>query len=396
MKKPISFTWSFANDLPVINVWNYKGESICNFPVSNLPSSASKHLLGNDKRNTKANAKAFYEKHGITAVNVVKIVRGIAYNEILKQFPEWYKLSRTTSWIPSVWKFKYLDTEDLLQQCKKDGIENVIPIVAWYKKSPQELKKALGENQWKKFCKNSYSRNRLLFLKGNDSFSPVDWDTLPSTLLKARLANPPEVYEWLLRTQEIAFNRIIKHASSLHREVCTYLDTKSMCKSAGETFNPKWSKRRMKEEHDRLSRMQQQIANRKRAERDAEYAKLLTKDFREMHKGLEVTKFDSGVIATPLLNMQQVQDEGVKMKHCVGAYAIQCAEGEYLVWHLTKGATETTLGINVQSNSYLAATSKDKYNLQQHYGMCNAVVDDNDLKDAAKDIVKMLNEMNKE
>ena len=152
----------------------------------------------------------------------------------------------------------------------------------------------------------------------------------------------------------------------------------------------------MKEEHDRLSRMHQQIANRKRAERDAEYAKLLTKDFREMHKGLEVTKFDSGVIATPLLNMQDVQDEGRKMKHCVGYYASLCAEGEYLVWHLTKGATETTLGINVQSNSYLAATSKDKYNLQQHYGMCNAVVEDNDLKDAAEDIVEMLNEINKE
>ena len=84
------------------------------------------------------------------------------------------------------------------------------------------------------------------------------------------------------------------------------------------------------------------------------------------------------------------------MRHCVGAYAIQCAGGGYLVWHLTKGATETTLGINVQNNDYLVATSKDKYNLQQHYGVCNAVVEDSDLKNAAKDIVKMLNEMNKE
>lgn len=396
MKKPISFTWSFASDLPVINVWNYKGESVCNFPVSNLPSSASKHLLGNNKRNTKKNAKLFYEKHGITAANVVKILRGITYNEVLKQFPEWYKLSRTTSWIPRAKKFEYLETEDLLQQCKKDGIENVIPIVAWYKKSPQELKKALGENQWKKFCKNSYSRNRLLFLTSNDNFSPIDWNTLPSTLLKARLAYRPEVYEWLLRTQEVSLNKMLEYDFNLQREIHTYLDTKRLCEAEGETFNPKWSKRRMKEEHDRLSRMQQEIANRKRVERDAEYAKLLARDFRDMHKGLEVIKFDSGVIATPLLNMQQVQDEGRKMKHCVGAYDSLCAEGEYLVWHLTKGATETTLGINVQNNDYLVATSKDKYNLEQHYGVCNAVVEDNDLKNAAKDIVKLLNEINKE
>lgn len=396
MKKSISFTWSFINELPVINVWNYKGESVCKFPVSNIPSSASKHLLGNNKRNTKANAKAFYERHGIKAVNVVKILRGITYNEVLKQFPEWYKLSRTTSWIPHSRKFKYLDTEDLLQQCRKDGIENIIPIVAWYKKSPQELKKILGDSQWKKLCKNSYSRNRLLFLKGTSEFNPTDWDSLPSTLLKVKSSYQPELYEWLLRTQDVPLKKIVKYDSSIQREIHTYLDTKRLAESVGETFNPKWSKRRMKEEHDRLSRMQQEIANRKRAEMDAEYAKLLTKDFRDMHKGLEVIKFDSGVIATPLLNMQQVQDEGVKMKHCIGTYASRCAEGKYLVWHLTKGTTETTLGINVQSNSNLAATSEDKYNLQQHYGVCNAVVEDIDLKSAAKDIVKMLNEMNKE
>ena len=92
----------------------------------------------------------------------------------------------------------------------------------------------------------------------------------------------------------------------------------------------------MKEEHDRLSRMQQEIANRRKAERNAEYANLLNVDFRELHKGLEVMEFDSGVVAVPLVNMQQVQEEGSKMHHCVGSYASVCAEGEYLVWHLTK------------------------------------------------------------
>jgi hypothetical protein len=89
---------------------------------------------------------------------------------------------------------------------------------------------------------------------------------------------------------------------------------------AGETFNPNWSKRRMNEEHDRLSRMQQEIANRREAERNAEYAKLLKVDFRELHKGLEVVEFDSGVVAVPLVNMQQVQEEGSKMHHCVGSF----------------------------------------------------------------------------
>ena len=152
----------------------------------------------------------------------------------------------------------------------------------------------------------------------------------------------------------------------------------------------------MKEEHDRLSRMQQEIANRRQAERNAEYAKLLKVDFRELHKGLEVMEFDSGVVAVPLVSMQQVQEEGSKMHHCVGSYASMCARGEYLVWHLTKGSVETTLGITAQHENYTIAVSKDKYDLQQHYGFCNAAVEDADLKAAAESVVKMLNEKNKE
>jgi len=205
----------------------------------------------------------------------------------------------------------------------------------------------------------------------------------------------PEVYSWLIRTQDIPLKNYSKDYN-IQREASIYIDTQRMCIGAGETFNPNWSKRRMKEEHDRLSRMQQEIADRREAERNAEYAKLLKVDFRELHKGLEVMEFDSGVVAVPLVNMQQVQEEGSKMHHCVGSYARMCAKGEYLVWHLTKGSVETTLGITAQHENYIFAVSKDKYNLQQHYGFCNAAVEDADLKAAAKSVVKMLNEKNKE
>ena len=395
MKKPISFTWDVRSTVPVIDLWNYKGEKIHSFAANNPPKSAAKDLLGNNKRYLKEEAKKFYEQHGVRASNVVKIARGIVYNEVYKQFPEWYRLCRTTSWTPLVHKFKYLETEELLQQCRKDGIANVIPIVAFFKKSPQELKKALGETTWKKLCKNTYSRNRLLFMKSYALLTPVEWDAVPSTLLKSKMYLAPEVYLWLSRTQDIPLKNYSKD-SNIQREASIYIDTQLMCRDAGETFNPSWSKRRMKEEHDRLSRMQQEIANRRQAERNAEYAKLLKVDFRELHKGLEVMEFDSGVVAVPLVNMQQVQEEGSKMHHCVGSYARMCAEGKYLVWHLTKGSVETTLGITVQHENYIFAASKDKYTLQQHYGFCNAEVEDADLRTAAKSIVKMLNEKNKE
>lgn len=395
MKKPISFTWEVRSAVPIITLWNYRSEKIHSFAANNPPKSAAKNLLGNNKRYLKEEAKKFYEKHGIRATNVVKIARGIVYNEVYKQFPEWYRLCRTTSWTPMGQRFEYLETEELLQQCRKDGIANIIPIVAYFKKSPQELKKALGETTWKKLCKNTYSRNRLLFMKSNAQLTPVDWNAVPSTLLKSSSTHfTPEVYSWLIRTQDIPLKNYSKDYN-IQREASIYIDTQRMCIGAGETFNPNWSKRRMKEEHDRLSRMQQEIANRRKAERNAEYAKLLKVDFRELHKGLEVMEFDSGVVAVPLVNMQQVQEEGSKMHHCVGSYASTCAKGEYLVWHLTKGDVETTLGINVQSERAMIAFGKNLYNFSQHYGHCNAIVEDQDLKDAAIFVVNMLNEQNK-
>ena len=394
MKKPISFTWEVRYAAPIITLWNHKGEELYSFAVNNPPKSAAKNLLGNNKRYLKDGAKKFYEQHGIRATNVVKVARGIVYNEVYKQFPEWYKLCRTTSWTPMGQRFEYLETEELLQQCRKDGIANIIPIVAYFKKSPQELKKALGETTWKKLCKNTYSRNRLLFLRSDARLTPVEWNAVPSTILKSRTYETPEVYSWLIRTQDIPLKNYSKDYN-IQREASIYIDTQRMCRDAGETFNPNWSKRRMKEEHDRLSRMQQEIANRRQAERNAEYAKLLKVDFRELHKGLETIEFDSGVVAVPLVNMQQVQEEGSKMHHCVGSYARMCAEGEYLVWHLTKGDVKTTLGIDVQSESGMITFGKNLYNFNQHFGHCNAIVEDQDLKAAAIFIVNMLIEQNK-
>lgn len=389
MKKPISFTWSINKhtSIPSIDMWDYKGEKLYSFPACLPPKSAAKDLLGNNKYLLKERAKKFYEDHGILARDVVKIARGIVYNEVYKQFPEWYKLCRTTSWAPLASRFDYMEAEELLQQCRKDGIANIIPIVAYYGKSPQELKKVLGENKWKKLCKNSYSRNQLLFMKSNGRITPIDWSEIPSTILKSRTKWMPDVYSWLIRTQSKPLNEIAKTSFAVASDATMYNDTKRMCDYAGETFNPNWSKRRMKEEHDRLSRIQQEIANRRQAERDERYSKLLKIDFRELHEGLETIEFSSSVVAIPLVNMQQVQEEGSKMHHCVGSYARMCAEGDYLVWHLTKGDVETTLGISV--------SGKNKYTFSQHYRSCNSAVEDRDIENAAEVVVKMLNDKNK-
>ena len=46
--KPISFTWKVEYLIPVITLWNYRGEKISSFAVNNPPKSAAKNLLGNN------------------------------------------------------------------------------------------------------------------------------------------------------------------------------------------------------------------------------------------------------------------------------------------------------------------------------------------------------------
>ena len=62
MMKPISFTWEVEHPVPIITLWNHKGEKIHSFAVNNPPKSAAKNLLGNNKRYLKEEAKKFYDE----------------------------------------------------------------------------------------------------------------------------------------------------------------------------------------------------------------------------------------------------------------------------------------------------------------------------------------------
>lgn len=385
----VNHTWDTSEYIPRLNLWNFKGEKITSFYISKIPKKASDAFLTKNKAMLKMKAQEFYKKHQVRAVNVLKIAKGIVFREVIGAFPEWYRLCRTTNWVPTGDRFKYLEVEELLQQCRKDGIANIIPIVAWYKKSPQELKKLLGDKEWKSLCKNTYTRNRYLFFKAKVQ-PPVVWNKIPSTLLASELVYSADVYEWVIKTQELKLKEIVKGGYKIRLSATLYTDTKRMCNDVGVNFNPNWSARRMKEEHERLTILHQEHRNKLRAEYDKEYAQRMKIDFCSLHKGLEEITFDSGVVATPLVNMQQVQDEGTKMHHCVGSYAEYCARGAYLVWHLRKGAEESTLGIQVIKHQ----DSTKQYVIQQHYGKYNSEVSDRDFVEAANTIIKVMNTSN--
>ncbi len=109
-------------------------------------------------------AAAFTQKYGITPKNLHKIIKGVVLKHVVKAHPEWDKLftgCMKRSWDHGSY-FHYIEYEPEMQQCRKDGIPHIIPLVGNFGKSPKELKEHFGSSNWKKICKNTYSRNKLL------------------------------------------------------------------------------------------------------------------------------------------------------------------------------------------------------------------------------------------
>ena len=332
-------------------------------------------------------ARDYTNKFGVTPSNLCKIIAGVVLEKVVKAHPEWDKFFASKR----IWhhgkNFKSIEYEPEMQQCRKDGIPHLIPFVGKFGKTPQELKKHFGTANWKKVCKNTYSRNKLL----------------AGTCLKQ------EVHETILNLKSSALKYVHYDSQILPMKMIDDIrkdlklkSYKAMYKNLSymRSFNIvhdtlrgvpyaklTWSYRRFKEEHAKMVQAQAIEASRARAERDEEYAKRLKINFKELHSWIEPVEFESGVKAVPLMNMQEVILEGSTMRHCVGSYAERAASGEYAVWHLTKGAVEATLGINA---GYDLVTCK-KYSFQQMYGKFNEILSDEDFKKAADWIVDKMN-----
>ena len=345
-------------------------------------------------------AKSFTRRYGITPTNVAKKFNGIRYSEVISKHPEWAKVVQTKKGRINPWLFETLVSVELVDHAIKDGLRNITPFIVYYNESPKELKKRFGDKVWKKLCKNSYTRNRLIMHAGRISLPPDGLqflDNYPSTLLKGRwYTSDYRALNLALQVVGCSMSKMntLENVRAIARICQTWEDTERMCNARGIAFNPNWSWRRIQEEHHNLTTEQQREYQRQLAERDLEYAKLLAVDFRTLHKGLQDFKFDSGVVATALTNMEQVQVEGQKMHHCVGSYATECARGQYVVYHLTKGAEEVTLGINctgpnvhINGKEHRAVT----YRFNQMYHACNKIVEDSDFVKAADEIIDKLN-----
>lgn len=385
-----------------------------------------KGLTGCDSPGRPWASQYFTDTYGITPTKLVKIAKGIIYEQVVKPNPQWAKLCRKSNWQPSKEMFGFLEHNELLEQCVKDGTENIIPLVALFGRDAKGLRELFGKNPWKKIVKNSYTRNRLIFINCVNRYEYEDidekgilkkflfWNEFPSTLLTSRYVKSAYAPWWMF---DLAFKETKQPLKAMstgrHADggcgptydlIMMLMDTKNMAHRLDQPFDEKWSLRRFREEHQRLILLERDRQQIRRASKDKGYAEKLKINFKDLHKWLDVVRWGD-CVGTPLVNMQEVIDEGAKQGHCVGGYADYCAQGGYVVYSLEKNGVKSTLGVTFgkefrrvvnDDGTVTMEPLRQRYILQQHYLAYNKDVTDSDMLKCAQEIVRELNERNKD
>lgn len=358
------------------------------------------------KSMTRSSNQVFFEKWGITPSKAMKIVRAIVlktqynpireYDSIFKPFRAFNSKMERKSCTHSKYATSILEHIDKIEEMKSDGQLNLIPYAVVKGKSTKELREMYGKNPWKRISKFSRTHNKEL-------------SELPSSVVVA-LSNKPYSHALLYKRVDRMFGRGHGHSSEIK---IAYTDT--LLKEKGsytaamrteiidlhrtsqyifdlrmrsEIFNPEWSTRRIKEEHDAWDIRQRAILAEKRRIEDAESI---------VEFATSEPKMFGNVKATILNTVEKIELEGEVMHHCVGNYARQAFKGQYRVVRIEKGSYICTLGLTDNSGpfgvgDYFIGPMKVSFAFQQMYGKYNEHVTDEEIIEVKDDIIKWVNE----
>ena len=258
---------------------------------------------------------------------------------------------------------------DMLTQAIKDGQKNILPIIAYTGETPQELKKGFGKGMWKKLCANTQHRNKLIIR------SPLPWKNaviLDSGALK--FSDRASAAHWVRNVCKLSYTKM--RSTEGQQLTNLFIDTKHMATHWEQPFNPEWSKLKMQEKHNEYMTIAQREEDALRKKRDEAYRLKMEKiEKADLSNVYPQTTFEKdGVIATILTRYEQIKEEGITMRHCVGVYAERAIEGQYAVIHMSGDNEETTLGLSVDSSIWCVKVEEKMFRFNQHYGKCNSYV----------------------
>lgn len=159
-----------------------------------------------------------------------------------------------------------------INQCKEDGLYNILPLVERFNKNPKQLKEMFGESLWKSICKQNKKTIQII----NDCFRPECYVpdywfeglsakpkaiefTLENTLYESLVeeVRRPSITSLKLQLSDIVnmYYRFNKDKDEKHIYISYLLDVIDFAYLTNNKFNKNWSRRRLIEEHDKLSRL---------------------------------------------------------------------------------------------------------------------------------------------
>lgn len=352
-------------------------------------------------------AKVLTEALGTSPVHFLKVWRGCMYDKWIRPYKELLDIIayRKRGHNPEIVRAFYRQLKlyphqsSYCQQALADGQRNLVPLIYSSMLSPQEIRELVGKGAWKKLCRNSMTRNKIIA-----QYERGHWKTIID-LNNSFLSGVKDYSRGINPLVYAVANRIGKEQRVLTKKddlkviylkVC---DTELMAARLGETMNPNWSWKRLQEEHDRMAK----------AITAMRYPKTFINSLQEFRRnGLSsftgnlrkedgVIKYEAVLLDTPY----DIAMEGKEMKHCVASYIPEVSRGKYLVYSIRKnGERYSTLGIVLSTGWPVSklvnpdgttVKMNGVWKFDQHYIKYDKPVDDKFAKDWAVHLIEKIN-----
>lgn len=255
------------------------------------------------------------------------------------------------------------NNRELVLQTYKDGNERLIPVLFRHKvKSLTELRENYGKGKWKQICSCSRTHIKEAFLIQVQHSMPGNLVSLPPRVLR-NLNNQnrdtigPKTAEFFnFNKKKIKFsdrdevNKIVEFVEYIGRAGQELEDPNIQ-------FNPRWSPRRLQEEHDRLSLLlQEKYARDKNIELHTEFPNTHNTPLEFELEGLKAIKLNT---------VHKCLTQGSDQHHCIGGYYGMAKEEKAHLYSIQDG------------DVIISSVMYDKNGIKvQHYAKFNKIVTD--------------------
>lgn len=367
----------------VISIGDFKTDKYISFTLKEWTSAV---LRENKKILSTWPAKDFYkdatEFLECTPSVLYKIFNKLQYKHFVVPYLEYVnKIGFNKRGVDPITLSKIVKSKDLLDQVKEDNLINLIPFVCKYNKSPAELKVMFGKH-WKKIANNSLHKNKYLL----NYKEAGEYAEFPTTLLMQRDLTRSSVN--LMKHLTLYYKGKWRDISKNKEVIHLFRDTERLALSLDKAVNPSWTPRRLKEEHDRMTKEVN--------------ARMYPKENYEVIKGIQTTELTyQDLVAVLIKSPYDLAEEGTSMGHCVASYDYQVKEGSYLVYSVRDKDMKrlSTIGVSIDKYGvniiYPEMYGKTIFSKHQHYGKYNSIVTCEKQKAIAEQLIVLLNKTDK-